>query len=154
MVLFIEVLAGLVALAIIFLFIKNNQVPIGLGVKNGKFSPLSKRPNGVSTQTEEIAKKISPLPFKGNLDQTYEKVLKAIASYSQHHIKSQRDQYLHIVFKTGRMKYKDDAEFYFDIEEQLVHYRSASRIGYSDLGLNRQRYEAIRLAYLNMEEYK
>jgi uncharacterized protein (DUF1499 family) len=45
------------------------------------------------------------------------------------------------------MKYHDDVEFYIDSIAQQVHFRSASRAGYSDRGLNRQRYEALAMSY-------
>lgn len=53
--------------------------------------------------------------------------------------------YIHAVFKTGGMKFKDDAEFYFDERNKLIHFRSASRVGYSDIGLNRKRYNKINI---------
>lgn len=38
-------------------------------------------------------------------------------------------------------------EFYFDKEKELIHFKSGSRIGYSDMGLNKERYEKIRKMY-------
>jgi uncharacterized protein (DUF1499 family) len=46
------------------------------------------------------------------------------------------------------MRFHDDLEFYFDDENKFVHFRSSSRIGYSDMGLNRARYKSL------MESYK
>ena len=37
----------------------------------------------------------------------------------------------------------DDVEFYFN-KPGIIEFRSASRIGYSDLGVNRNRMESIR----------
>lgn len=45
------------------------------------------------------------------------------------------------------MKYHDDIEIYFDDSTKLIQYRSASRAGYSDMGLNRERYEKLVEAY-------
>jgi uncharacterized protein (DUF1499 family) len=42
------------------------------------------------------------------------------------------------------MGFVDDVEFYLDETSQVIHVRSASRLGQSDLGVNRQRIEAIR----------
>jgi uncharacterized protein (DUF1499 family) len=39
----------------------------------------------------------------------------------------------------------DDVEFVFDDESKTIHFRSASRIGYGDYGVNRDRMEAIRM---------
>jgi uncharacterized protein (DUF1499 family) len=48
------------------------------------------------------------------------------------------------------MKYNDDVEFWLDSDAKQVHFRSASRAGYSDMGLNRTRYEAIAELYSNL----
>ena len=42
------------------------------------------------------------------------------------------------------MRYVDDVEFLYDQSKGITHVRSASRIGYSDLGANRNRIESIR----------
>ena len=41
------------------------------------------------------------------------------------------------------MRYVDDVEFYINEKNKIIHFRSASRIGYSDLGVNRKRMEEI-----------
>ena len=53
-----------------------------------------------------------------------------------------------VIFITPVMRFRDDVEFLLDEEAQVVHVRSASRVGHSDMGLNRRRYEAIRQHYL------
>jgi len=42
------------------------------------------------------------------------------------------------------LRFTDDVEFFFDDRQKLVHVKSASRVGYSDLGVNRRRIEKIR----------
>jgi uncharacterized protein (DUF1499 family) len=42
------------------------------------------------------------------------------------------------------MGFVDDVEFWFDPAAGVVQLRSASRVGRGDLGVNRQRIEAIR----------
>ena len=54
--------------------------------------------------------------------------------------------YLHAEFTSRFMHYVDDVEFLYDQAAGLVHVRSASRVGYSDLGVNRKRIESIRRA--------
>ncbi|CAB1059228.1 hypothetical protein D1BOALGB6SA_3986 [Olavius sp. associated proteobacterium Delta 1] len=46
-------------------------------------------------------------------------------------------------------QFVDDVELLFSDEKNLIHVKSASRIGYSDLGANRKRVERIRLAFEN-----
>jgi uncharacterized protein (DUF1499 family) len=52
--------------------------------------------------------------------------------------------YLHYEFTSLLMRFVDDVEFLFDDETKTVHFRSASRTGYGDFGVNRRRMETIR----------
>jgi len=52
--------------------------------------------------------------------------------------------YLYVEFKSKLMGYVDDVEFYKDDANNAVQVRSASRLGKSDLGVNRKRVEEIR----------
>ena len=55
--------------------------------------------------------------------------------------------YLHVEFRSAFFRFVDDVEFLIDTEDQVIHFRSASRVGYSDLGVNRRRMERIREAF-------
>lgn len=70
----------LVALAVMaaMMFIKNQQVPKNLGVKEGKLSEVPDTPNGVSTQTTVIEKQVSPLAYKESLEASKEKLKKQL----------------------------------------------------------------------------
>jgi uncharacterized protein (DUF1499 family) len=52
--------------------------------------------------------------------------------------------YLHFTFRTPILRFIDDVEFELDEKKLLIHFKSASRIGYSDLGANRKRMDMIR----------
>ena len=56
----------------------------------------------------------------------------------------QADDYLHLEVRTAWLRFVDDIEFYWDQQASCIHVRSASRVGYSDLGTNRRRVERIR----------
>jgi uncharacterized protein (DUF1499 family) len=45
-------------------------------------------------------------------------------------------------------RFVDDVEFYIDERANLIHFRSASRLGYSDMGVNRKRMETIRASFV------
>ena len=51
--------------------------------------------------------------------------------------------YLHLIFRTPVFRFIDDVEFFADEEARLLHFRSASRVGYSDLGVNRRRMKKL-----------
>jgi len=46
--------------------------------------------------------------------------------------------------RTAWLRFRDDLEFLADDAAKVIHVRSASRVGQSDLGANRRRIEAIR----------
>ncbi len=140
---------GLAIIAIaIMMIMKNLRTPAGLGVQDGRLAEVPETPNGVSTQTSVTEKKVETLPFSGSIEESKFKILEAVKSYGGAEVIIEEEDYLYIIFTTGTMKFKDDAEFYFDANTKEIHFRSASRVGKSDLGLNRERYDAIRRLYM------
>lgn len=149
-----KIVLGIVAVLVLMVLVmvmKNSKMP-DLGVTNGVFKPLGSKPNGVSTQTSDDTKKVNVFDFAENLNTTKVLVKKACEAYGEAEVVAEASNYLHFVFTTGTMKYKDDVEFFFDEETQTVHYRSESRVGYSDMGLNKERYEAILGHYNQLKE--
>ena len=53
------------------------------------------------------------------------------------------DSYIHAQFQSRVWRFKDDVEFFFDEVARTVHFRSASRVGYYDFGVNRRRMSQI-----------
>ncbi len=56
----------------------------------------------------------------------------------------EEDGYLHYEFTSLLLRFVDDVEFLFDEGSKAIHFRSASRVGYGDFGVNRRRVEDIR----------
>jgi uncharacterized protein (DUF1499 family) len=56
----------------------------------------------------------------------------------------QGDIWLHATCSTAIFKWTDDIALLVDSDAGVVHVRSASRVGKSDLGANRKRVEAMR----------
>lgn len=52
--------------------------------------------------------------------------------------------YIHAEYRSRVFGFVDDLEVLLDEVQKLVFLRSSSRIGYSDLGVNRQRVDHIR----------
>ena len=144
------VLLALVALNILTIIMQNNKVP-ELGHDNGKLKALSKKPNAVSTQADDEERRVRPWPFKADQAATRAAILEAVKAYGGAEVITEQDDYIYVVFTTAKMHFHDDVEFYLDSEAQQVHFRSASRAGYSDMGLNRQRYEKLTELYTQAE---
>jgi uncharacterized protein (DUF1499 family) len=72
-------------------------------------------------------------------------VLKAvIAGLPRTKLVEEDEAYLHYEFTSLLLRFVDDVEFLFDDDAKRIHFRSASRTGYGDFGVNRRRMEDIR----------
>jgi uncharacterized protein (DUF1499 family) len=63
-------------------------------------------------------------------------------------IVEEKDDYLHAEARSLIFRFVDDVEFYLPAPEKVIHVRSASRVGYSDMGVNRKRVEEIRRRFV------
>lgn len=125
------------------------QRPSYLGVKEGKLSPCPASPNCVVSQGATDAEHaIAPLQYTTDPTTAMAKLKSVIESMPRTQIIEQTDNYLYAEFTSQLMGFVDDVEFYFDPTESIVHVRSASRLGESDLGVNRKRIEDIRKAFV------
>jgi uncharacterized protein (DUF1499 family) len=140
------VIAVFIVLNLGRIYYQNSQAP-ELGVENGQLKPVSSKPNNVSTQAQDAAKKVTPLAVKASTAATMAALKQAVSEYGHAKIHTESDTYLYVIFTTDLMKYHDDAEFWIDQANGVVHFRSSSRAGYSDMGLNRKRYDALAALY-------
>ena len=141
---------GFIALVVglsILMTIQNQQMPETLGVNNGKLAPMPDSPNAVSSQTDVVEKQVAAFDFAGNITTTHALVLATLAKMSENEVITNSPNYVHSVFVTPTMRYRDDVEIYLDVDTAKVHYRSGSRVGYGDGGLNRKRYEEFSRLY-------
>lgn len=146
----LSVVLVLIALNILLIIVQNNKVP-ALGHDNGQLQPLGKKPNAVSTQADDEQRRVQPWPFKSDAAATRTAILEAVQGYGGAEVITEQDDYIYVVFTTAKMHFHDDAEFYLDSATGQVHFRSASRAGYSDMGLNRQRYQQLTQLYNQAE---
>ncbi len=118
--------------------------PSNLGVRDGKLAPCPSTPNCVCSQSEDAGHKIEPLTYKSTPQVAFTQLKQAIESQPRTKIITQSPNYLYAEFTSAIMKFVDDVEFYLDEDAKVIHVRSASRLGQSDLGVNRKRIETIR----------
>lgn len=109
--------------------------------------PCPNKPNCVSTTSEKRDQSMLPLHFRGTLQESKEKIKVLIAQLPRTKIETEEGPYLHFTFRSTFFGFVDDVEFYFDEVSKMIHFRSASRTGYSDLGVNRKRMEQIAQLY-------
>ncbi|GAB4533504.1 MAG: DUF1499 domain-containing protein [Anaerolineales bacterium] len=123
------------------------QPPVPLGLHLGKLAPCPDSPNCVSSYETSSEHGIAPLTFDGDPAAALARLDALVAAMPGAYLEHVDGNYRHYTFRTRLMGYIDDVEFYLDGD--VIHVRSASRSGYSDLGLNRKRVEAIRTAFLD-----
>lgn len=145
----LTVLVGTTIVLGLLMFLKNQKIPRTIGLREGKLAPLPSSPNAVSSQTDIKASYVDPLEFKEDLSASRSAVLKALQQYDGATIMTEFPDYIHAVCTTRRLRFKDDLEFYFDEQEKKIHFRSASRVGYSDMGVNKKRYLLLAKRYTN-----
>ncbi|PPA71882.1 DUF1499 domain-containing protein [Jeotgalibacillus proteolyticus] len=120
-------------------------------IRKGRLLALSSKKNSVSTQTDQQDKKMNPLPFKGSLKESHEKIMLILTGKQDAEIRTSAEDYIHAVTKTKVLRFKDDVEFLFDEKNKLIHFRSESRLGSYDFGVNRKRMEKIAEFYLGAD---
>jgi uncharacterized protein (DUF1499 family) len=121
--------------------------PEGLGVVDGRLAPCPDSPNCVSTRAVDPEHRIDPIPFDGTTEQAVSQLKKAIATIPRMRIVNEQDGYIRAEATSRIFRFIDDVEFLISGDEKLIHARSASRVGHSDLGVNRDRIERIRQAF-------
>jgi len=131
------------------MLITNIRIPKNLGVENGMLASMPKSPNAVSSQSDNPDYHVEPFPLKENLELTNAAIIDTINTYDNAEIISNEPNYIHDIFTTSKMRFHDDVEFYYNESAGVVEYRSASRVGYSDMGLNRERYNRLYEYYNN-----
>ena len=124
--------------------------PDNLGLHDGHLTNCPSSPNCVVSQNGDKDHAIAPIPYHVDLATAKETLLKVLSVVPRTTIVEQADNYIRVESESRILGFIDDAEFYFPAGEQVIQIRSASRLGESDLGVNRRRLEQIRLALADL----
>lgn len=120
-----------------FLFIQLAMLP-----------PCPNSPNCVSSQAKNKKHYIKPFQVYQNPKQSIERLAQIIKAMPRTSIILQSTTELKAIFSSKIFGFKDDVEFLYNKERHVIDVRSASKLGYWDLGVNRKRIEAIRNQYI------
>ena len=118
--------------------------PPSLGARQGRLAPCPSSPNCVSSQADDEMHRVVPLPFSGTAAAAIDRLAGTVRSLPRASVITATDTYLHAEFRSAVFRFVDDVEFLADESAGVIHVRSASRVGTSDLGVNRRRVETIR----------
>ena len=114
----------------------------------GRFEPCPDSPNCVSSQADHADTEhyLAPLPFTAPIQDVMAAVAEVLKATPRTKITTQTDRYVRAEARSRIFRFVDDIEVYIDEAEGHIHFRSASRVGYSDLGVNRKRLETFKEA--------
>ena len=116
-------------------------------VEDGNLPPCPDKPNCVSTRSADPARRMEPLPFVGTREETRNRILEIVRGMKRSEVVQASDSTVHVLFRSRLFRFVDDVVFLLDGSERLVHFRSASRVGTYDFGVNRRRMEEISRRY-------
>jgi uncharacterized protein (DUF1499 family) len=89
---------------------------------------------------------VKPLAFSGPADSSWDRAKRIIREMGGKIVRED-DCYLWATFSTRIFRFLDDFELRMDEEGKVIHVRSGSRVGYSDMGANRRRIEDFRVRF-------
>ena len=120
--------------------------PATLGAPAGKFAPCPDRPNCVSSQAADPGHAIASLAARGDPATAMARLAEVIRAMPGATVVTVEPDYLRAEFASAVFGFVDDVEFALEPGAAAIQVRSASRLGYGDMGVNRKRVEAIRIA--------
>lgn len=116
-------------------------------MRKNKLTPCPTSPNCVSSLSEDRKHFIEPLRYKGPPEEARQRLRGILEKSNRARVTLTEADYIRAEFRSRIFRFVDDVEFLFADQENTIHVKSASRIGYSDLGVNRKRVEKIRAAF-------
>ncbi len=114
------------------------------GGEDGKLPPCPASPNCVSSDATDAAHRIEPYRLRVAPGEGWQALLEVVATLPRTTVVTKTDAYLHVESRSALFGFVDDVEFRLRPTDKTIAVRSASRLGYWDLGVNRRRVEQIR----------
>ena len=121
--------------------------PGDLGARDGRLAPCKRTPNCVSSQADadkDAGHYIAPIRITGSARGAWTALRSLLKTMPRVSLVADKEDYLYAEFTSRTMGFVDDVEFLLDDKADVIHVRSASRLGRSDFGVNRERVETIR----------
>ena len=119
--------------------------PVEPGLTGGQLPPCPTSPNCVSSQAEAVEQQVEPLRYQGAAA-ARAKLLTVLNGMARVKIVQSDPDRITAEFRSALFGFVDDVVFQFG-SSGAIQVRSASRSGYYDFGVNRERVEAIRARF-------
>lgn len=136
-------------LCIFLISINISYAQVDVNMNNNPLQKCPDKPNCVTSVKDNTVRDGQYLDaFQGSGDKShdYNRILKILENTNRVKIVEKNENFIKAEFTSAIFRFVDDVEFYFG-EDKKVHFRSASRVGYSDLGANKERIEKIRFQF-------
>ncbi len=101
-------------------------------------------PNCVSSMTVSKKHYMEPWTYQGEKAALMETLKSKVLSLPRAKLVDESSDYYHFIFTSKIFRFKDDVWFFFDEEAKVIHFKSASRTGRSDFGVNGERLATIK----------
>ncbi|MDJ0623940.1 MAG: DUF1499 domain-containing protein [Desulfocapsaceae bacterium] len=128
------------------------STPVAGGVRDGDLLPCPDTPNCVSTAESREKYSISPLTYRGTREQAISELKIIVEEMTDTKLHQEREGYLWWECRSKIFGFVDDLEMYLPVQQPLIYIRSASRVGYSDFGVNRKRVDKIKQRFMKNDE--
>ena len=142
-----------VALALLVLFVvvmayRVSSTPASDAFGKGlAITACGSKPNCVASLAGPAARSAAAFTFADELSVAQQRLKRALLSEPRASIVNEQPGYIAVTFRSALFGFPDDAEFYLDAASLEVRFRSAARIGYSDMGVNAKRIERLRAQF-------
>lgn len=123
---------------------KTGVGPSAASYAEGRLADCPDQPNCVSTQAPRADHSIVPFTYSKPLGEARTALKEEMSQVARTTLIKEDGPYLHFECRSAVMQFTDDVEFLFNEESKTLQFRSASRFGFSDWGVNRKRMEQIR----------
>ena len=139
------ILTGFVGFFVLGLMSQSGQAD---GLVEGKLSKCPDKPNCVCSEFEaDVGHYVEPIVIAaGTASEALSKMKNSIRKMGGS-IQVENDSYFAATFTSSIFRFVDDLEIRVDSDQKMAHLRSASRVGHSDRGVNRERIERLKSLY-------
>lgn len=126
------------------LFSCSGNKPANLGVQGSRLAPCPSTPNCVSSDAADSRHAIPAFELRVAPPKAWAAARAAVLNLPRTQIVAETEDYLHAECRSALLGFVDDLELHLRPAQKIIAVRAAARLGYSDFGVNRRRFEKLR----------
>ena len=143
---FIAIALPVMVILLFWLMAMASREGRAIGLVDGQLARCSAKPNCVCSENpDDSSHYVEPLVIPARIENSerLHQLIKIVLEEVGGEIQIQSNAYFAATFESRFLGFIDDVEVRIDMPRQRVYLRSASRIGYSDMGANLKRVNRI-----------